>query len=135
MRYQSYLSTHPYYLYDNGPFVLDGELNNKNALVKELKATLSKFDLALTWIKTVAGNKIVIYMYTAFSDEFDKSGVATIDNSVQNFDEEDISEMTEVLKSFREYVEKNCSSELNAEIKKMNLLKPEHYIYLSEDEE
>lgn len=135
MIYQSFLSTHPYYLYDNKDLFQEGKALTANKLLKELKSNLSKFDLDVTFVNTLEGKKLVIFMYEGFSDEVNENGVGVMDSEFQNFDSNDIDEMKDSLKLFLDYVKSNGSKELNEELAKMKLVDVSHYIYFSKVEE
>lgn len=135
MIYQSFLSTHPYYLYDNNVLFQDGKETTANKLFRELKSNLSKFDLDVTYVNTLEGKKLIIFMYEGFSDEVNEKGIGVMDNEFQNFDKNDISEMKDSLKLFLDYIKANGSKELNEELAKMKLVDVSHYIYFSKTEE
>ena len=134
MIYQSFLSTHPYYLYENQALFKDGKNSTANKLFKELKSNLSKFDLDVARVNTLEGNKLVIFMYEGFSDEVNEKGIGVMDNEFQNFDNNDIAEMKDSLKLFLDYIKSNGSQELNEELAKMKLVDVSHYVYFSKAE-
>lgn len=136
MRFESYLSTHPYYGFDVTPHMEKGVLNNKISWVQEFKGLLNKRDLTVKVISTIKGEKIVIYMHEGFNDELKKDGTSIVDTEFVNFSDDDLKEFEDAFSKVKSDI-KEASSELQKIIKEMKFVDPAHHIYFisNEDEE
>lgn len=133
MRYQTYLSTHPYYLYDTSRLLRAEKLNTSSPLLRELLTSLERFNFSIKVVDTLLGKKVVFMHLEGFSDNVNDSGISILDEDFNNFESNEFESATSDLEEFLEYVDENGSEILKTEINLMKIVPIAHHMYFSDD--
>lgn len=129
MRFESYLSTHPYYGFNIDSYLEKGKLSDKLDWVKEFKRFIDRKDLSLKVVSTIKGTKLIIFKNEGLGDEIKGDGTSIIDVDFINFTEDEVDEITEVFETLEKDIKSEASDELKKIFKEMKFVKPAHHIY------